>query len=58
MANDDDLVRLRQGVGLWNAWREHWVLEPYSYNTEEHLVADLGERVIGPAEAKVRELRG
>jgi uncharacterized protein YjbI with pentapeptide repeats len=29
-----------------------------SDNTQEHLITDLGERVIGPAEAKVRELRG
>lgn len=38
--------------------RHHWVLKPYSYNTQEHLIANLSERVIGPAEAKVRELRG
>ena len=35
-----------------------WVLQPYHYETPEQLIADLGERVIGPAEAKVRELRG
>jgi hypothetical protein len=38
--------------------RHHWVLEPYSYSTQDHLIAELSERVIGPAEVKVRELRG
>jgi hypothetical protein len=38
--------------------RHHWVLEPYCYNTKELLITELGERVIGPADAKVRELRG
>jgi hypothetical protein len=37
--------------------RYHWVLEPYSYNTREYLIGNPSERVIGPAEAKVRELR-
>lgn len=34
----------------------HWVLETYLYTSLEGLVAGLGERVIGPAEAKAREL--
>lgn len=38
--------------------RHHWVLEPYSYTNQDHLIANLRERVIGPAEAKVRDLRG
>ena len=33
-------------------------LETYRYNTPEQFIADLGERVIGPAEAKALELRG
>jgi hypothetical protein len=37
--------------------RYHWVLEPYSYASRERLIADLSELVIGPAEAKARELR-
>jgi uncharacterized protein YjbI with pentapeptide repeats len=37
--------------------RYHWVLEPYHYNSPERLMADLGERVIGPAEAKALTLR-
>jgi hypothetical protein len=35
-----------------------WVLKEHVYSSPQHLIADLGERVIGPAEAKVRELRG
>jgi hypothetical protein len=35
----------------------HWVLEPYLYASPERLIADLGEKVIGPAETKARELR-
>jgi hypothetical protein len=38
--------------------RHHWLLEPYRYASPERLIADLSERVIVPAEAKVRELRG
>jgi uncharacterized protein YjbI with pentapeptide repeats len=38
--------------------RHHWVLEPYRYASPERLIADLSERVIVPAEAKARELRG
>jgi hypothetical protein len=37
--------------------RYPWVLKPYHYRSQEQLIADLGERVIGPAEAKVLELR-
>jgi hypothetical protein len=31
--------------------------QPYRYGSPEQLIADLGERVIGPAEAKAKELR-
>ena len=34
-----------------------WVLEPYRYASPEVLIAELGERVIAPAEAKVSEMR-
>lgn len=34
-----------------------WVLPPYRYASEEVLLASLNDRVIAPAEAKVRELR-
>jgi uncharacterized protein YjbI with pentapeptide repeats len=36
--------------------RHHWVLEPYQYKSRELLIANLGERVIAPAEAKAKEL--
>jgi Pentapeptide repeats (8 copies) len=38
--------------------RHHWLLPTHSYTTQQQLIADLGERVIRPAEAKVLELRG
>ena len=38
--------------------RYRWVLEPYRYASPERLHADLSDRVIVPAEAKARELRG
>jgi hypothetical protein len=34
-----------------------WVLEPYRYDTSAALLANLGSRVIAPAEAKAKELR-
>ena len=34
-----------------------WVLPVHVYGSSEQLIADLGERVIGPAEEKARELR-
>jgi uncharacterized protein YjbI with pentapeptide repeats len=37
--------------------RYSWVLEPYQYQSERTLLADLTERVIVPAEAKVIELK-
>lgn len=36
--------------------RYHWVLEPYQYKSQEMLIAQLGETVIAPAEAKAKEL--
>jgi Pentapeptide repeats (8 copies) len=37
-------------------WKYHWVLKVYRYEALEGLIAALGDRVIAPAEAKVREL--
>jgi hypothetical protein len=34
----------------------HWVLAVYEYRGLDHLLASLGDKVIVPAEAKVREL--
>ena len=39
------------------SWRRHhWVLEPHQCKSKELLIANLGERVIAPAEAKAKEL--
>jgi uncharacterized protein YjbI with pentapeptide repeats len=35
-----------------------WFLKVHRYDNQEQLIADLGERVIRPAETKVQELRG
>jgi hypothetical protein len=53
---------LQEGAGEYGMF-EHlrrfpWVLKEHVYASPQQLIADLGERVIGPAEAKVRELRG
>jgi uncharacterized protein YjbI with pentapeptide repeats len=37
-------------------WKYDWVLPPYQYDGLEPLLANLAERVIGPAEAKVKAL--
>lgn len=34
-----------------------WVLEPYQYESQAELIASIGERVIAPAESKVKELQ-
>ena len=36
--------------------RYHWVLPPYEYQDQEHLLASLQTKVIEPAELKAREL--
>jgi uncharacterized protein YjbI with pentapeptide repeats len=38
--------------------RHHWVLTTHRYDSQMQLIADLGEKVIHPAELKVLELRG
>src|SRR5215471_14876460 len=37
-------------------WKYDWVLPPYRYEGLPPLLATLGEKVIGPAEAKVKAL--
>src|SRR5262245_20725160 len=39
-------------------WKYHWVLAVHWYNGREGLMTSLKEKVITPAEAKVRELEG
>ncbi len=36
--------------------RHHWVLEPYPYKSLKLLIDQLGDHVIGPAEAKAKKL--
>jgi uncharacterized protein YjbI with pentapeptide repeats len=38
--------------------RHHWVLTTHLYASQAQLIADLGEKVIRPAELKVQNLRG
>jgi uncharacterized protein YjbI with pentapeptide repeats len=38
--------------------RHHWVLTTHRYDSQEQLIADLGEKVIRPAELKVLGLQG
>jgi hypothetical protein len=53
---------LQKGSGEYGMFehlrRYPWVLEVYVYTSSEDLIAHLGERVIGPAEVRVLELRG
>jgi hypothetical protein len=37
--------------------RHHWVLTTHRYDSQTQLIADLGEKVIDPAEGKVKDLR-
>ena len=37
-------------------WKYNWVLEPYRYEGLQLLLATLAEKVIAPAEAKVKTL--
>jgi hypothetical protein len=44
--------------GMFEHFRRYpWVLPVHVYASPERLIADLGDRVIAPAEVKVRELR-
>ena len=37
--------------------RYHWALDPYRYESEDLLLAQLDEKVIAPAEVKAQQLR-
>jgi uncharacterized protein YjbI with pentapeptide repeats len=44
---------------MFESFRDYpWVLLPYRYDSTETLLASLEEKVIAPAEAKVREIEG
>jgi uncharacterized protein YjbI with pentapeptide repeats len=48
----------KQEFGMFNDLLDYrWVLPPHRYQSEETLLADLGDQVIAPAEAKVIELK-
>jgi hypothetical protein len=52
------ILTTQEELGMFDFFRSRpWVLETYRYNSQEQLIADLGERVIRPAEDKVSELR-
>jgi uncharacterized protein YjbI with pentapeptide repeats len=45
--------------GMFEHFKRYpWVLETYTYASSERLIADLGERVIGPPENYARSVRG
>jgi hypothetical protein len=53
---------LLRGRGEFASLPEHlamfpWVLPTFEYEGQDHLLANLGERVIKPAEAKVKALK-
>src|SRR5215471_8956823 len=44
--------------GMFEHFKRYpWVLETYTYPSSERLIADLGERVIGPAEKYARSIK-
>jgi uncharacterized protein YjbI with pentapeptide repeats len=45
--------------GMFEHFRRYpWVLETYQYDSQDNLLGALGEKVISPAERKVKELTG
>lgn len=52
------VLRSDQGYALFDHIKKYnSVLEPYEYENQTEIIASIGEKVIGPAEAKVAELR-
>jgi hypothetical protein len=54
--NELEEAEFAMSVDLGRRYR--WVLPTHNHDRPERLIADLGERVIRPAETKVLELRG
>ena len=53
------LLASQHEYGMFEHFRRYpWVLEPYLYEDQDRLLAALSEKVIGPAEAKVKEQTG
>jgi hypothetical protein len=52
------IVATQEEPGMFDFYRHfHWFLKAHRYDNQEQLIADLSERVIRPAEAKVQQLR-
>jgi hypothetical protein len=50
------LLASQQEYGMFEHFRRFpWVLQPFLYENQDHLLAALVEKVIGPAEAKVKK---
>jgi hypothetical protein len=53
------ILAMQEEPGMFDFSRPMpWVLKVHRYDSQENLIADLGERVIRPAETKVQELLG
>jgi hypothetical protein len=46
----------REYAMLGDLKRYNWFLEPHQYKSKKLLITQLSKRVIGPAEAKAKEL--
>lgn len=52
------ILQGQREYGMFEHWQRYaWVLPIHQYETQAGLIAELGEKVIAPAEAKVDELR-
>jgi hypothetical protein len=50
------LLASQHEYGMFESFRAYpWVLEPFRYENQNHLLASLGDLVISPAEAKARQ---
>ena len=53
------ILTAQQDPGMFDHFESYpWFLKTHHYDSLDRLLADLDERVIRPAEAKVVELRG
>ena len=53
------IIKAQEEPGMFDFLRSFpWFLEVHRYDSQEQLIANLGESVIGPAKAKVLKLRG
>lgn len=53
------LLASQQEYGMFGHFKRFpWVLKPFLYESQDHLLQSLTGRVIGPAEAKTKEQTG